>query len=174
MALNSFAILNEETVIALCFLSFMKFTFHFFGSSIQDSLDERRVTLKEEFRQALIKEREFCQQSIYETEMPLSKMKALLTLAAPLIEAKLSWYQEAARQTLPLVLQKNLKDQVELRFVQSLAQLDSSRAGLEEQVSQFMATQLKTAVHAQFQKNLKQFQNKFIAQAIVSLKRTRL
>jgi len=44
-------IYNEETLVALCFVAFMVFSFSYFGASIQEFFDERKVLIQTELQE---------------------------------------------------------------------------------------------------------------------------
>lgn len=86
---NHFLILNEETVVAICFIAFIVFSFRFIGKP--EALDERCSSIKDEFHQALTLEKKYCEQVMLELEN--NKTGAFISMAKSLVAGKLAWYK---------------------------------------------------------------------------------
>ena len=168
MGLNSLAILNEETVVALCFVSFLKFAFDFFGQSIQESLDERTQSIKSEFQQALELEQSYCQALIREAELPLKKMKAFLKISEPLLAAKLLYYQTTCANSLKLSVQAKLTENHKGRSASVATQLNVLDKTYSERWISLISSDFQQEVYRNITKET--LQNRILVQAIDSIK----
>lgn len=73
-------IYNEELLVALSFLAFILFVFHYFGNTVKESLDERRLGIQTELERFFLLKRESLQELTLEHEKVSSLKKGLISL----------------------------------------------------------------------------------------------
>lgn len=169
---NHFLILNEETIVAICFISFIIFSFQYFGQSIQDSLDERNIAIKNEFIDALKLEHQYCQQIIYEHKEPIQKTGNFIQIAKTLLIVKILWYDHFRKNTLSLFFKQSLNILMDYKLNKRLKDLTFSKKIFEEKWLHLMATEFEASVLAEFQKaNNKKFQEVLLTQCISAVKK---
>jgi len=169
---NHFFILNEETVVAICFVSFILFSLQYFGQSIQESLDERHNAIKGEFRQALLLEQKYCQQVMYEHEQPIRKTGAYIMIAKVLLATKLLWYRHFRQQSISTFFEQTLRTLIETRLSNRLNQLTLSKKIFEEKWLDLMAAEFEASVLSEFQTaNSDQFQEVLFKQSITAVQK---
>ena len=169
---NHFLILNEETIVAICFISFILFSFRFFGQSIQDSLDERNTAIKEEFRQALMLEQKYCQQVMYEHEQPIKKTGTFILIAKTLLGTKLLWYRHFRQQYLSTFFQQTLRSLVDTKLNYRVNQFTLSKKVFQEKWLDLMAGEFEASVLSEFQTaNNDNFQEVLFNQSISAVQK---
>ena len=169
---NHFLILNEETVVAVCFISFILFSFQYFGQSIQDSLDERHNGIKSEFHQALLLEQKYCHQVMYEHEQPIKKTGAFILIAKTLLASKILWYRHFRQQYLSSFFEQTLRSLVETKLHGRINQIALSKKIFQERWLDLMATEFETSVLSEFQTaNSEQFQEVLLNQSITAVQK---
>lgn len=70
-------IYNEELLVALSFLAFILFVFHYFGNTVKESLDERRLGIQAELERFFLLKRESLQELTSEHEKVSSLKKGV-------------------------------------------------------------------------------------------------
>lgn len=169
---NHFLILNEETVVAICFVSFILFSFQYFGQSIQESLDERHNAIKAEFRQALLLEQKYCQQVMYEHEQPIKKTGAYIMIAKALLATRLLWYRHFRQQSISTFFEQTLRTLIETKLSNRVNQLTLSKKIFEEKWLDLMAAEFEASVLSEFQTtNSDQFQEVLFKQSITAVQK---
>lgn len=164
---NHFLILNEETVVAVCFISFILFSFQYFGQSIQESLDERHICIQNEFRQALLLEQKYCEQVMFEYEQPIKKTGAFIVVAKTILASKLLWYRHFREQHLGTFFEQTIRNLIESKFKNRFEQLSLSKKMFEEKWLNLMASEFEESVLSEFQTaNSEQFQEVLFSQSI--------
>lgn len=167
---NHFLIFNEETVVAICFISFIIFSFKFFGQSIQESLDERSEAIKNEFYQALVLEQKYCEKAIYQYEKPKVLVKNFVNLSKLLLQVKLLWYKKFLDQSLATFFEDNLRALVDTKLNERVAQISYSKKTFQEKWLQVIATEFENSVLSEFEKaNNEGFQDVLFNQSIIAV-----
>lgn len=169
---NHFLIFNEETVVAICFVSFIAFSFQFFGKSVAESMDERSVAIKSEFHQALLLEKQYCNQVMYEHEQPIKKTGAFILMAKTLLNAKLLWYRHFRQQYLSTFFEQTLRSLVDSKLQFRVQQINLSKKVFQEKWVNLMASEFKTSLLSDLNKarNNQAFQDVLITQSISAIK----
>lgn len=169
---NHFLILNEETVVAVCFISFILFSFQYFGNSIQESLDERHIAIQTEFRQALLLEQKYCQQVMFEYEQPIKKTGAFIVVAKTILASKLLWYRHFRQQYLGTFFEQTIRNLIDGKLKNRLEQLSFSKKMFEEKWLDLMASEFEASVLSEFQTaNSDQFQEILFNQSITAVQK---
>jgi len=169
---NHFLILNEETVVAVCFISFILFSFQYFGNSIQESLDERHIAIQTEFRQALLLEQKYCQQVMFEYEQPIKKTGAFIVVAKTILASKLLWYRHFRQQYLGTFFEQTIRNLIDNKLKNRLEQLSFSKKMFEEKWLDLMASEFEASVLSEFQTaNSDQFQEILFNQSIIAVQK---
>ena len=169
---NHFLILNEETVVAVCFISFILFSFQYFGNSIQESLDERHIAIQTEFRQALLLEQKYCQQVMFEYEQPIKKTGAFIVMAKTILASKLLWYRHFRQQYLGTFFEQTIRNLIDGKLKNRLEQLSFSKKMFEEKWLDLMASEFEASVLSEFQTaNSDQFQEILFNQSITAVQK---
>nr|YP_010470427.1 ATP synthase F0 subunit b [Tetraselmis marina]UVF37915.1 ATP synthase F0 subunit b [Tetraselmis marina] len=169
---NHFLIFNEETVVAICFISFIAFSFQFFGQSVQESLDERNIAIKTELNQALVLEQKYCQEIMYEHKAPIKKMGAFILMAKHILSAKLQWYRHFRQQSLTTFFEQSLKKLVDTKLNFRVRQMNLSKKVFEEKWLHLMASEFEASVLSEFQTtNNEKFQEVLFAQSIAAVQK---
>lgn len=140
-------IYNEETLVALSFLSFIFFISHYFGNTIKESLNERSNAIKLELH-----------------NLGLGRQDSLLTLLTEY--QKLSDLNTAlndvsaftGRELTIATLQgeKALNSLYSQQMQQKLKTLSQSKITIQQKLQSFMAANLLGNVHVHFQRSKKQ------------------
>lgn len=164
-------ILNEETVVAICFVSFILFSFQYFGQSIQDSLDERYTSIETEFHQALLLEQKYCQQVMYEHEQPIKKTGAFISIGKALLMTKSIWYRHFRQHHLSLFFEQTLRSLVDAKFHNKAKELSFSKKNYQEKWLDLMAKEFETSVLSRFQTSNLQFQGVLFKQSISAVQK---
>ena len=171
---NHFLILNEETIVAICFISFIIFSFHYFGKSVEESLDERNAAIKEEFLQALLLEQKYCQQIMYEHEHPMKKTGGYIFIAKTLLATKFQWYSFFRQKSLSNFFAKSLNSLIETKFVTRADQLEFSKKVFEDKWLALTAAVFQTSVLVALKAaNSAKFQDLLLTQSISYIKETK-
>lgn len=169
---NHFLILNEETVVAVCFISFILFSFQYFGNSIQESLDERHIAIQTEFRQALLLEQKYCQQVMFEYEQPIKKTGAFIVVAKTILASKLLWYRHFRQQYLGTFFEQTIRNLIDGKLKNRLEQLSFSKKMFEEKWLDLMASEFEASVLSEFQTtNSDKFQEILFNQSITAVQK---
>lgn len=169
---NHFLILNEETVVAVCFISFILFSFQYFGQSIQESLDERHTAIQTEFRQALLLEQKYCQQVMFEYEQPIKKTGAFIIVAKTILASKLLWYRQFRQQYLGIFFEQTVRNLIDGKLKNRLEQLSISKKMFEEKWLDLMAAEFEASVLSEFQTaGSNEFQEVLFSQSIAAVQK---
>lgn len=169
---NHFLILNEETVVAFCFISFITFSFQYFGTSIQESLDERHNAIKAEFLQALLLEQKYCTHVMYEHEQPINKTGAFVLITKTLLSCKLLWYRHFRQQYLSCFFEQTLRSLVDTKLKTKVNELALSKKIFQEKWLDLMAGEFEASVLSEFQTaNSEQFQEVLFSQSIAAVQK---
>jgi hypothetical protein len=122
--------LNEEVVVALCFLAFMAFSFQFLGNSLGKALDNRKDYFIILLKTAISTERKYCLYFFFCVSR-LNKVSPSLTSCLSLILLKKQWYS---------YLRNKYK---RLSFYHSLTKMATNRIGKKVQESKSLKTGFK-------------------------------
>nr|QGP70618.1 ATP synthase F0 subunit beta [Tetraselmis sp. CCMP 881] len=167
---NHFLIFNEETVVAICFISFIIFSFKFFGQSLKESLDERSEAIKNEFYQALVLEQKYCQKAIYQYEKPKVLVQNFVNLSKLLLQAKLLWYKKFLDQSLATFFEDSVRSLVDAKLNERVVQISYSKKTFQEKWLQVIANEFENSVLSEFEKaNNEGFQDVLFNQSIIAV-----
>jgi len=167
---NHFLIFNEETVVAICFISFILFSFKFFGQSIQELLDERSETIKNEFNHALLLEQRYCEKAIHQFDKPKILVKNFILLSQFLLQVKLFWYKKVLDQSLATFFEENLNLVVDTKLNERLIQMNYSKKIFQQKWLELIAYEFENLVFSEFQKpNIEGFQDILLNQSIIAV-----
>lgn len=73
-------IYNEELLVALSFLAFILFVFHYFGNTVKESLDERRLGIQAELKRFFLLKKGSLQELALEHQKVSSLKRGLVSL----------------------------------------------------------------------------------------------
>jgi hypothetical protein len=147
---TNYIIYNEETLVALSFLSFILFVSHYYGETIRESLNERSNLIKVELQNLGLGKKETL-------NILLSEYQKLLKLNHSIEKVNRFTGQELTNATLRG--EKALAFFFLQQIQQKLKTLSFSKLALEQKLQSFMAATLFANVHVQFER-LKQQQKK--------------
>ena len=130
-------IYNEETLVALSFLTFILFCFHYFGNTIRESLNERGETIKGELQHFLhLKESSLRELSHEHKRMAI--LKKILPTLGKFTQGKLALLGSSGGQTLNATFSQQVQ--------QKLGQLASSKSILQQRLQKLIANNIEALV----------------------------
>jgi hypothetical protein len=135
-------IYNEETLVALSFLAFVIFSFHYFGNTIKESLNERSESIKIELQNFLA----FKQSSLSELLKEYQK-GAQLNTALNYVLNITNKEIFAARKNTESALKTIFSNQMQ----QKLNTYTASKSNLQQNLQQLMAANILSAVLVKYQ-----------------------
>lgn len=136
-------IYNEELLVAISFLAFVVFTFNYFGDTVKESLDERRIGIKSELERFFLLKKESLKELALEHEKVSSLRKGLVSLktftrgeaeagAKRSIETLKETFSQQIRQRLAQLSFSNLPLQTKWQNRVASSQLGMVLANLEK------------------------------------------
>lgn len=139
-------IYNEELLVATSFLAFLVFVFNYFGDTVKESLDERRIGIKAELERFLLLRKESLKELALEHEKVSSLRKGLMSLK--------SFTREEAEAGVKRGID-SLKGTISQQIGQRLAQLSSSSLPLQTKWQEHVASSQLGMVLANLEKRWK-------------------
>lgn len=141
-------IYNEETLVALSFFCFIYFVIHYFGMSIQNSLDERSQQILEELQNFLwIKETSL--QKLQEQHENTSKLVKILNV--------LENFTQTQVDLLTKTSEKALKNLWNSRIDEKLKRVAFSKMTLQQKLQELLAERIRSTILVAFPKKGKGF-----------------
>ena len=134
---KSIIIYNEETLVALSFLTFVVFCFHYFGNTVRDSLNERGETIRAEL-QNFFNLRQDSLRELSQEHKRIAHLKNILPALGSFTEKELFSYSSLGGQTLSYTFGQQVQ--------QKLMQLASSRSTLQQRLQKLMADNIQALV----------------------------
>jgi hypothetical protein len=159
-------IYNEETLVALSFFCFIYFVLHYFGTTIQNSLNERSQVIREELQNFLILKESGFQELLHQHQKTSGLVKAL---------GVLNGFTKNELNQLNTNGEKALKNMWNSRIQNKLKTLAFSKLMLQQKLQQLLSEKIISNVLVAFPKKgkgiakLGTYQNKAIKKAISSL-----
>jgi hypothetical protein len=150
-------IYNEETLVALCFVAFMVFSFSYFGASIQEFFDERKVLIQTEL-QEFTSLKENCLSSLLDDYQKSFKTVSVLQDMNQFCTNQLTVLCNSKEKS----LQFDFSSQVQ----QKLRGLSYSQKLLEENLQSSISLGFRESVLEEFQRSQKELKAKLIDQAL--------
>lgn len=115
-------IYNEELLVAISFLAFVLFTLTYFGDTVKESLDERRIGIKTELERFFLLKKQSLKELAMEHEKVSSLRKGLMSLK--------SFTRDEAQAGVKRSID-GLKETLSQQIRQRLAQLSFSSLSLQ-------------------------------------------
>ena len=159
-------IYNEETLVALSFFCFLFFILHYFGNTIQESLNERSQVIREELQNFLILKENSFKELLSQHQKISGLLKALSVLNA---------FTKNELNVLNSNGEKALKNLFSSRIDNKLKTLMFSKLMVQQKLQFLLSEKIISNVLVAFPKKGKEaiklgaFQNKAIKHAIDSL-----
>jgi F0F1-type ATP synthase membrane subunit b/b' len=139
-------IYNEELLVAISFLAFVVFVFNYFGDTVKESLDERRIGIKAELERFFLLRKESLTEVALEHEKVSSLRKGLMSLK--------SFTRDEAEAGVKRSID-SLKDILSQQIGQRLTQLSSSSLPLQTKWQERVASSQLGMVLANLEKRWK-------------------
>lgn len=157
-------IYNEETLVALSFLSFVFFIFHYYGNTIKESLNERGAAIKSELQNLGIGRHDSLDQ-LFKEHQKLSALNLTLNNISQFTIRELVGATSRGEQVLNTIFSQQMH--------QKLKTLSISKITIQQKLQQFMANDVFGLVHLHYQRSKKQnlFNRQLIKNAIQMLSR---
>jgi hypothetical protein len=130
-------IYNEETLVALSFCAFVLFCLHYFGNTVQESLNERGLTIKTELQNFLLLKEESLQELSQEHKR-IVKLQNTLSNLSSFTCTELTKCSSFGGRSLNNVFVQQVQ--------QKIGYLESSKGVLQQQLQNLIATNIKGAV----------------------------
>jgi hypothetical protein len=130
-------IYNEETLVALSFCAFVLFCLHYFGNTVQESLNERGLTIKTELQNLLLLKEESLQELSQEHKRIAKLQNTLSSLGSFTCSELIKSSSSGGR-----VLNNVFAQQVQ----QKVGYLESYKSVLQQQLQNLIAINIKGAV----------------------------
>ena len=130
-------IYNEETLVALSFCAFVLFCLHFFGNTVQDSLNERGLAIKTELQNFLLLKEEYLQHLSHEHKR-MAKLQNIIHHLGFVTCNELKKNHSSRGYALNNVFAQQVQ--------QKVGYLESSKSVLQQQLQSFIATNIKGTV----------------------------
>jgi hypothetical protein len=130
-------IYNEETLVALSFCAFVFFCLHYFGSTVQESLNERGLAIKTELQNFLLLKEDSLQELSREHKK-IAKLQSILSRLGSFTFNELSKCSSSGGRTINNVFAQQVQ--------QKIGYLESSKGIFEQQLQNLIATNIKGAV----------------------------
>lgn len=140
-------IYNEELLVAISFLAFVVFTFNYFGDTVKESLDERRIGIKSELERFFLLKKESLKELALEHEKVSSLRKGLVSLKTFTREEA----EAGAKRSI-----ETLKETLSQQIRQRLTQLSFSNLPLQTKWQNRVASSQLGMVLANLEKKSKQ------------------
>jgi len=150
-------IYNEETLVALCFVGFMVFSFSYFGASIQEFFDQRKEMIEAEL-QEFSTLKESCLNNLLIDYQKSSKTIAVLQDMNQFCTNQLIILCNSKEKNLQL----DFSDQIQ----QKLRGLSYSQKLLEENLQSTISLGFRESVLEEFHRSQKELKAKLINQAL--------
>jgi hypothetical protein len=150
-------IYNEETLVALCFVAFMAFSFSYFGASIQEFFDERKALIQTEL-QEFTSLKENCLSNLLNDYQKSSKTVSVLQNMNQFCTDQLVVLCNSKEESLQL--------DFSLQVQQKLRGLSYSQKLLEENLQSSISLGFRESVLEEFQRSQKELKAKLIDQAL--------
>lgn len=160
-------IYNEETLVGLSFLSFVIFSFHYFGNRLQESLDSRSFLIKSE-QENLNKLKQENLSKVVAEHKKIANLKAILSQVAKFTEQELLQSKSSGAQSISLSNRFNF--QVEQKLNQFQSSKNALEFGLRKSIaSTFYSFVLVKTLKASRKKRLKKLLAMQVKKSIQSL-----
>ena len=130
-------IYNEETLVALSFCLFVLFCLHYFGNTVQESLNERGLAIKSELQNFLFLKQESLQE-LSQEHKKIAKLQKTLSNLASFTYSEVTRCSASKGRTLNNVFAQQIQ--------QKVGYLDISKSGLQQQLQNLIAANIKGAV----------------------------
>lgn len=157
-------IYNEETLVALSFLAFVYFIFHYFGDTIKESLNERSYAIKTELQNFLILKQESLNE-LYREHKKISNLSTGLKSIGNFTNSEISTTSFLGEKALDFIFYNQM--------LQKLKTLSFSKLNLQQKLQQSMAQNILSIVLVKFQRLKKDFlinkKGKSLNQKIIKL-----
>jgi hypothetical protein len=150
-------IYNEETLVALCFVGFMVFSFSYFGASIQEFFDQRKEMIQTEL-QEFSSLKENCLNNLLIDYQKSSKTVAVLQ--------DINQFCTDQIVTLCSSKEKNLQLDCSYQVQQKLRGLSHSQKLLEENLQSAISLGFRESVLEEFHRSQKELKSRLINQAL--------
>lgn len=137
-------IYNEETLVALSFLSFVFFIFHYYGNTIQESLNERGAVIKLELQNLGLGRLESLEQ-VFKKHQKLSALNTGLSLVSKFTIKELVGATSQGSSVLGALFSQQMD--------QKLKTLSISKSAIQQKLQQYMAEDILGTVHVYFQRS---------------------
>lgn len=131
---KSIIIYNEETLVALSFLIFVFFSFHYFGNTAKESLDERASTIRDELQNFLLLKEESLKELLQEHKK-ISQVKTILSSLGSFTETQLSTLSSSGGNF--------LNSRFALQLQQKVGTLLRSRSTLQQKLQLLIAKNIQ-------------------------------
>lgn len=148
---KSVIIYNEETLVALSFLTFVLFCIHYFANTVKESLDERGLHIKEEFEN-FVRSKEESLKELFQEHKRISQVKDVLPSIGALTEQQLSHYTQSGKQALSSLFAQ--------QFAHKLNSLSAMKGTLQQRLQLYIAKNVESLVLIEMRKLLKSGQKK--------------
>jgi F0F1-type ATP synthase membrane subunit b/b' len=130
-------IYNEETLVALSFCAFVLFCLHYFGNTVQESLNERGLVIKTELQNFLLLKEDSLQELSQEHKR-IAKLQSILSNLGSSTCSELTRCSSSGGLTINNVFAQQIQ--------QKIGYLESSKSVLQQQLQKLIATNIKGAV----------------------------
>jgi F0F1-type ATP synthase membrane subunit b/b' len=130
-------IYNEETLVALSFCAFVLFCLHYFGNTVQESLNERGLVIKTEQQNFLLLKEDSLQELSQEHKR-IAKLQSILSNLGSSTCSELTRCSSSGGLTINNVFAQQIQ--------QKIGYLESSKSVLQQQLQKLIATNIKGAV----------------------------
>lgn len=140
-------IYNEETLVALSFLAFVYFIFHYYGNTIKESLNERSTAIKSELQNLGLGRQESLVTLLAEYQK-VSDLNNALNRVNQFTTRELSIATSQGENALNTLFSQQMQ--------QKLKTLCQSKITIQQKLQQYMAANVLGNVHVQFQRTKKQ------------------
>lgn len=130
-------IYNEETLVALSFCAFVLFCLHYFGNTVQESLNERGVAIKMELQNFLLLKEDSLQE-LSQEHRRIAKLQNILSDLDSFTCNELTKCSMSGGRTINNVFAQQVQ--------QKIGYLELSKSAFEQQLQNLIATNIKGAV----------------------------
>jgi hypothetical protein len=153
-------IYNEETLVALSFLAFVSFIFHYYGNTIQESLNERGAVIKLELQNLGLGRLDSLDQ-LFKEHQKLSALNIGLSHVSQFTIRELVGATSQGGTVLKTIFTQQME--------QKLKTLSLSKLAIQQKLQEFMADDVLGLVHVHFQRKYMPFNRQLIRNAIQML-----
>ena len=130
-------IYNEETLVALSFCAFVLFCLHYFGNTVQESLNERGLAIKAELQNFLLLKEDSLQE-LSQEHRRIAKLQSILSDLGSFTCNELTRCSSSGGRTINNVFAQQVQ--------QKIGFLELSKSVLQQQLQNLIATNIKGAV----------------------------